>query len=188
MRDRRATCETPEFIATALLESSSFPDSPSPAVHRSVPPIPSFRIRSKRSTVPNSSRGEENWTKLKPLQNTCRNVLKSRDTRLFIFIDQQPRIFVSTRRKNSCDGGLNRIELNYSIGKVEIPPARWSREKRGGAEEISFPENDRTIEISLSLPPNTGLLHFLRARRFSHSFFFSFFFLFFLLRARSDMT
>lgn len=42
MRDRRATCETPEFIATALLESSSFPVPPFLSVNgpfHSVPTI-----------------------------------------------------------------------------------------------------------------------------------------------------
>lgn len=28
---------------------------------------------------------EENWTKLKPLQNTCRNVLKNRNMRCYLF-------------------------------------------------------------------------------------------------------
>lgn len=53
--------------------------------------------------------------------------------------------------------------------------------KSGG--DIVPRKRSNNRDLSLSLSPNTGLLHFLRARRFSHSFFFSFFFLFFLAGA-----
>ena len=57
-------------------------------------------------------------------------------------------------------------------------------------EEISFPENDQTIEISLSLPTPVYSTFSARATLFTFflfPFFLSFLF-FFFLRARSDMT